>query len=397
MTHQHNTITLNLPSPPFSKGGLRGIWVLVFLSYFLSYPDQVFSSSLTLSGSYKSLLMIGETLSKEDYWSDLNRLRLEIDIKPVETILIKTVYDNEAIIGTLLKTGEFAFAKEAKEATLFDLSREITDNQNLFWRHSLYRLYLTYSKRGLNLTVGRQRVAWGQARIWNPTDLFNPVSPLRIEREQRTGVDAVNIDYSFGPLAGLNIVYAPGNERTEGSAGARVRTNIKGYDLSIMTGEFRKNKVMGLDFAGNIGDSGFRGEGVFTDQKEGRDFSRLVLSWDYNFPGTLYLLLEYLNNGGNLGRDASPLRITQFSGEIVTRNRNFLASGIGYDLTPLARFDLYGIYDIDAGSLFLNPEIRYNIRRDLDWVTGSQIFSGNEESEYGPFPDTYYTSLEWYF
>jgi len=370
---------------------------LVFLSYFLSYPDQVFSSSLTLSGSYKSLLMIGETLSKEDFWSDLNRLRLEIDIKPVETILIKTVYDNEAIIGTFLKTGEFAFAKKAKEATLFDLSREITDHQNLFWRHSLYRLYLTYSKRELNLTVGRQRVAWGHARIWNPTDLFNPVSPLRIEREQRTGVDAVNIDYSFGPLAGLNIVYAPGNERTEGSAGARVRTNIKGYDLSIMTGEFRKNKVMGLDFAGNIGDSGFRGEGVFTDQKEGSDFSRLVLSWDYNFPGSLYLLLEYLYNGGNLGRDASPLSITQFSGEIVTRNRNFLASGIGYDLTPLARFDLYGIYDIDAGSLFLNPGIRYNIRRDLDWVAGSQIFSGNEESEYGPFPDTYYTSLEWYF
>lgn len=98
-----------------------------------------------------------------------------------------------------------------------------------------------------------------------------------------------------------------------------------------------------------------------------------------------------------MGRDVSPLSITKFSGAIVTRNRNFFASGIGYDLTPLARFDLYGIYDIDAGSLFFNPEIRYNIRRDLDWVAGAQIFSGDEGSEYGPFPDTYYTSLEWYF
>lgn len=376
---------------------LKKIFPLLLLFSFLSYPQQLFSSPLTLSGSFKSLMAAGKTFSGEDYWSDLNRLRLEIDVKPGETILIKTVYDNEAIAGTLLKTGEFAFAKEAKEATLFDLSREIADHQDLFWRHNLYRFYLTYSKRELNLTVGRQRVAWGQARIWNPTDLFNPVSPLRIEREQRTGVDAVNIDYSFGPLAGLNIVYAPGNERTEGSAGARVRTNIRGYDLSIMTGEFREDKVMGLDFAGNIGDSGFRGEGVFTDQKEGRDFSRIVLSWDYNFQDSLYLLLEYLYNGGNLGRDASHLNITAFSGEIVTRNRNFLASGIGYDLTPLARFDLYSIYDIDGGSLFFNPGIRYNILRDLDWVAGAQIFSGDEGSEYGPFPDTYYTSLEWYF
>ena len=29
-----------------------------------------------------------------------------------------------------------------------------------------------------------------------------------------------------------------------------------------MTGEFREDKVIGLDFTGNIGDSGFRGEGV---------------------------------------------------------------------------------------------------------------------------------------
>ncbi len=370
-------------------------WIL--FSSLLLYPAEAFSSSYTLSGSYKSLLTVGETLSKEDYWSDLNRLRLEIDVKPVETILIKTVYDNEAIVGTLLKTREFALAKEAKEATLYDLSREIADHQDLFWRHSLYRLYLTYSKRELNLTVGRQRVAWGQARIWNPTDLFNPVSPLRIEREQRMGVDALNIDYSFGPLSGINMVYAPGDDKVKGSASARVRTNIEGYDLSVILGEFREDRVMGLDFAGNIGDSGFRGEGVFTGQKEGKDFSRFVLSWDYNFASSLYLLLEYLYNGGNLGREASPLSITAFSGEIVTRNRNFLASGIGYDLTPLARFDLYGIYDIDEGSLFLNPDVRYTILRDLDWVTGAQVFSGDGESEYGPFPGTYYTSIEWYF
>ena len=368
-----------------------------FMTPLLIYPARASSASLNLSGSYKSLLTVGETLSKEDYWSDLNRLRLEIDVKPMDTILIKTVYDNEAIVGTILKTGEFALAKEAEENTLFDLNREIADHQDLFWRHSLYRLYLTYSKRELNLTVGRQRVAWGQDRIWNPTDLFNPVSPLRLEREQRTGVDAVNIEYSFGPLAGINMVYAPGDDRVKGSAGARVRTNIEGYDLSVILGEFREDRVMGLDFAGNIGDSGFRGEGVFTGQKEGKDFSRVVLSWDYNFASSLYLLLEYLYNGGNLGRDASPLSITKFSGEIVTRNRNFLATGIGYDLTPLVRLDLYAIYDMDGGSSFLNPDIKYNLFSNLDWITGTQSFLGGKDSEYGPFHDLYYTSIEWFF
>ena len=370
-------------------------WIL--LLSLLLYPAQVFSSSFTLSGSYKSLLTSGETLLKENYWSDLNRLKLEFDLKPTETILIKSIYYNEAIIGPILEKREFVAAKNVREDALFDLSRNIVDSPNLFWRHSLYRLYLSYSKREVNLTVGRQRVAWGQARIWNPTDLFNPVSPLKIEGDQRPGVDAANIDYSLGPLSGINIVYAPGDERAKSSIGARVRTNLKGYDLSMILGEFRKDKVVGFDFAGNIGDGGLRGEGVFTDQKEVKDFTRLVLSWDYNFPNTLYLLLEYLYNGGNLGKDTPLFSITEFTGEIVTRNRNFLATGIGYDLTPLIRSDLYAIYDIDEESLFFNPDIRYNILSNLDWVIGAQIFSGNVDSEYGSFSNTYYTSIEWYF
>ncbi len=371
-------------------------WLL--LSSLLLYPVQAFSSSFTLSGSYKSLLTSGETfLLKENYWSDLNRLRLEFDLKPTETILIKSIYYNEAVIGTLLEKGEFVAAKNVRDDALFDFSKNVADRDDLFWRHSLYRLYLFYSKREFNLTVGRQRVAWGQARIWNPTDLFNPISPLKIEGDQRPGVDAVSIDYSLGPLSGLNIVYTPGDEGSKSSTGARVRTNIRGYDLSMMLGEFREDKVMGFDFAGNIGDGGLRGEGVFTDQKEGKDFTRFVISGDYSFPDNLYLLLEYLYNGGNLGKDIPIFSLTEFTGEIVTRNRNFLAAGIGDDLTPLIRFNLYAIYDIDEESLFFNPDIRYNIFSNLDWVIGARIFSGNVDSEYGSLSNTYYTSIEWYF
>ena len=90
---------------------LKKILPLLLLFSFLLYPKQLLSSPLTLSGSFKTLPAAGETFSGEGYCSDLNRLRLDVDVKPVETILIKTVYDNEAIIGTLLKTGEFAFAK----------------------------------------------------------------------------------------------------------------------------------------------------------------------------------------------------------------------------------------------------------------------------------------------
>ncbi len=40
------------------------------------------------------------------------------------------------------------------------------------------------------LTAGRQRIGWGTARFWSPMDMFNPISPLQIESEERQGVDA---------------------------------------------------------------------------------------------------------------------------------------------------------------------------------------------------------------
>jgi hypothetical protein len=169
-----------------------------------------------------------------------------------------------------------------------------------------------------------------------------------------------------------------------------------GYDLSIVVGEFREDNVIGFDFAGSIGDSGFRGEGVFTNPDEGNDFTRFVLSWDYNFPSTLYLLLEYLYNGGNIGEDASLADLARFTGEIVTGNKNFLALALGYELTPLIRPEFYAIFDIDGGGLFINPGIRYNVFTDLDWIIGVQIFPG-DEGEYKGLPDSFYTSLEWYF
>ncbi len=372
---------------------------------FFLYPSSAFSielykrdqTSFTLSGSYKTILINGKTLAENDFWSDLNRLRLKFNIEPADSFLIKIIYDNEVTVGSILKKDEFIIAKDKKDKTLFDLNAQPIDTSEILWRHLLYRIYFRYFREPFNLTVGRQRISWGQARIWNPTDLFNPVSPLQIEGDQRLGVDAVSFEYSFGALSSLNLVYAPGDDQLKSSKGLRLRSNLKGYDMSVIFGEFREDTVLGFDFAGNIGDSGFRGEGVFTDKRQDSDFIRFVLSWDYSFPNTLYILFEYLYNGGNSGADATASVADRFSGEIVTKNRNFTAVGVGYDITPLLRLDSYVIYDMDGEGIFFNPFLTYNILNNVDWTAGLQIFSGDDNSEYGALSNAYYTYVEWFF
>jgi hypothetical protein len=369
--------------------------VFFFSLLLLLHPVKANSFELNLSGSFKNLLIAGESQSGGDTWSDLNRLRLDLDLKLSASVNIKVIYDNEAIIGTVLDEPEFISGIEANEETLFDLTKTLVDNPDLFWRHTLYRIYLTYSSDEITLTVGRQRVSWGQTRIWNPTDLFNPVSPLQIEGGQRVGVDALNFEYSFGALSGLNFVYAP-DESDKMSVAFRLRTNITGYDLSVVAGYFREDNVIGLDFAGSIRDSGFRGEVAYTDPDVGDDFTRLVLSWDYNFPNTLYLLLEYLYNDGNLGRDAARGELARFTGEIITKNKNFLAVVMSYELTPLIRPELSAIFDFDGGGIFLSPVVNYNIYANLDWMVAAQIFP-SDSGEYEGLPDVYFTSIQWYF
>jgi hypothetical protein len=135
--------------------------VFFFSLLLLLHPVKANSFELNLSGSFKNLLIAGESQSGGDTWSDLNRLRLDLDLKLSASVNIKVIYDNEAIIGTVLDEPEFISGIEANEETLFDLTKTLVDNPDLFWRHTLYRIYLTYSSDEITLTVGRQRVSWG--------------------------------------------------------------------------------------------------------------------------------------------------------------------------------------------------------------------------------------------
>ena len=365
------------------------LWCAVVAACLIT-PRDVFA--LELKGYYKNLLTFSETGPGDDYYSDMNRLRLEMDSNITRTLSAKVIYDNELIFGSFLNTPEFALLKAQPQDTYFDLDKVLADTGDVYWRHSLYRCYLAYTGEKTTLTAGRQRVALGVGKIWNPKDLINPVSPLSLERDERTGADAIHADFHLGALSGLGLVYA--KKDAAENAVIKAKTNLKGYDLSAMAGRFGEDAVLGLDFSGYIGDSGFRGEGTYTFADQRDDFVRGVLSWDYTFENTLYVLLEYLYNGGNIDGMASPY---QFTGEIITKNRNFLGIGMGYDLTPLVRLDALSILDLDGESIFLGPSIKYNIVQNVDWITGAQFFRGRQDGEYGSMPDVYYTQAQWYF
>lgn len=357
-----------------------------------------------LSGSYKNLALVSRTpFLEERFWSDLNRLRLALDADLSERVTFHAVLDNEWLFGTVLDRQEFQLVKDHETDSLIDLNAQVLDRDDVLWRASLYRMHFDFNLPQAKLVLGRQRIAWGSGRIWNPVDLFNPISPLAIEPDQRDGVDAVNLEYYPGAFSLLNIVYAAGGERRDDSFGVRAGTQFAGYDVKLMAGEFRRDVVAGLEFAGSVGSSGVRGELTYTDADAGGDFWRAVAGWDHSFPSTLYLMFEYLYNGGNVDNPLGPGGFTLddnprvFTSGIATRNRNFLGAAAAYELTPLLQASALLVYDIDDASSFVAPSLVYSVLEDLDLTLGAQLFSGDDTSEYGDQQQVYYASLEWFF
>ncbi len=356
-------------------------------------------NSWSLSGYYKNLFVASRTLPsfgpQERYDLDLNRLRIKLRGGLGEAAALEVQYDNELLLGSYLETLQFAALDAMGSDTYFDWDGTYVSRDDLVARHSLYRAHITLTGTRAELRVGRQRLAWGTALFWNPVDILNPFNPVQLEREERTGVDAVLLGWDYGALSRLSVVGA--RQRSGDSVALRWRGNWRGFDLALTGGRFRGDEVAGFDFAGQLGLIGLRGEATRTRSEKDGSYTRVVLGADRSFANTLTLNLELYYNGQGRGdtRDYEFMRLV--SGEVVSLARYYGAFFLGYELTPLLRWDNYVILNLDDDSRFLAPRLVYSPTGSLDWALGVQYFDGPTDSEYGVLETLFFSELQWFF
>lgn len=88
-------------------------------------------------------------------------------------------------------------------------NKGIVDPYNLEIREAYIQLYGFLSKN-LDITIGRQRIAWGTADVINPTDNLNPYDMEDIlDFGRHRGSDAINLQYYFSNDYSLQFVYIP--------------------------------------------------------------------------------------------------------------------------------------------------------------------------------------------
>jgi hypothetical protein len=382
-----------------------------------------------------------DLVNDEDIGQGFTRLRLEADLTMTEWLSAYVVYDNEIQFG-MIDTLESDLSSGFGSQSFIDAESSIHEGQNHDWNHSLYRGYVQIETERFELAVGRQRIAWGVGRLWNPIDRFSALPPLSLQPDVTPGIDSIDGRFNFDGFNFLQVVYAPGDSRREERWAVRLHGVVWDADLSAMAGMFEEAPTFGVDFARNLGDGAIGLEAVYTapDHKvwmlddpgprKLHDFWQIVVSYDINlaFGEGIYLLVEYLYNGNGLGSGqgrAGPIEplfeatntppnpvigglipgpyATAGSSDIfgssrvITNAEHQIGTQLGYDLTPELRSNLVTLVDISHGSAAFFPNLAYSPLDSLEITLGVQLFAGQQRSQYGSSEPLVYLLADWYF
>lgn len=372
---------------------LRGkrSWLILFVFLF-SAP----AFAVELSGRYTNLLFETRDSLKQDRVTDLNRLRLEMD-GDYEPLRFHLAYDNEILWGGLVADPVIAAALRRPEPTWLDASAPISRRTHSNWRHTLYRGWLEYENGPVNIKLGRQRIAWGSGRIWNPTDRFNPVQPTALELEQKLGVDAARMAWNYAGNGSLIAVFAPARSsyRTSQKLALRWQDTFGEFDVALMGGRIKDENMFGLDVTGNLGDASVRLEWMQARNARQGNYGQVAMGVDYTwypawFSNGLYMALEYFYNGAAAADFLSQDRLN-------SRSQHLLGGLLGYDLAPLWRFDLLIIADMQQNGWFAAPSLKWSAAENIDVTVFAQLPQGIGISEFAAFESLYAVRLDWYF
>lgn len=253
----------------------------------------------------------------------------------------------------------------------------------------LDRAYWQWSPKKWEIRLGRQRVNWGIATIWNPNDIFNAYNFTDFDYEERPSVDGIRIKKYIGYSGSIESVVSIGKNSKDINYGLMYKTNIKTYDLQFLIGHTDTYCSFGAGTAGNLGLAGLKAEStLFVPEHTGKLLNASTLAVDYTFEKGLFISGGILyNSAGASDRDLSSLFNFKLSAQNLYPYKWSGLISLQKGISPLLNSGLVAVYSpVKSHALFINPTISYSIAQswDLDFV-GQIAFNTSNSSYKSPF------------
>jgi len=383
-----------------------GILVLFLFSALSSELSAL--ENFRVSGNFKELYTRSRSiLDDQPYWQNLARLSLIADARQAYFVA-HVDYRTEMRNGSYFDTRDYRLFGLGHPPFYFRWEDRIRSGDGWQWNQGIYRGWAGFEADRAALRFGRQRIAWGTGKLWNPTDVLNPYNPLSVEREDRRGVDVAYFRILVAQLSQFEVAYAPQDTERDTQFLEKLRTHWGRADLSILGGKVAGDKgayMVGGDLAMDVADGQFHAEATQTDPIARNPYARWLVGYEYRFTeggkwgflDGVWALAEYYHNGAG---ETNP-RFYDFSrvlsGREVALARDYAGAGLTYEITPLWTAEVYGIRNLNDRSVFVGPTLKWNAMTELDLLLGAQIFSGKPPAEFGRAHTIFYFHAQYFF
>lgn len=363
-----------------------------------------------------------------------NRIRVNIFYKLNGWITVSSSYDliprvqDRSLFAGLPNAAGFAFpVYRFGDLERWIYPEDVSDARSFGISQNLDRVSFTVHAPFADVFIGRQAIAWGSAKVINPTDVLTPFSFDELDTEDRKGVDAVRVRVPIGFMGELDAGYVAGDDFAfdESAFYLRGRTYITRTDVSGLVVAFRENLLIGLDVSRSIRGAGFWLESAYvfanafddSGEDSANGYFRASLGLDYALTPTLYGFLEYhfsQAGTGNPDEFITQLGDPAFTdGAVYLLGTHYLTPGVTYQFTPLVIGNAQALIALSDPSVLLAPQVEYNAAQNIYLAAGAFIGIGKGPrienagggvipsmvlgSEFGGYSDLYYMSFRIYF
>lgn len=403
---------------------------------------QTSDQKITLAGYYKTFfVMLDEpsltydevSIHGSPYGAANNRLRLKLHGRVNDNVAVTLAYDLAPKVQSDSAYGSSSLLGNI-ESSIYragDINSRLypsdsTSVRNFAVYQNLDRVYLTINVPFADIYLGRQAIAWGSAHVINPTDVLAPFAFTELDIEDRIGVDAARVRVPLGFMGELDCGYVAGDDFDYANSAIFLHGKFYTYrtDVSLLAIDFRENLLLGLDMTRSVGGAGtwleagytFAG-GVSSKRRDSsQDYLRASIGADYSLRDGTYLFVEYhYSEAGSTSPDCylSELSGVAFKdGAVYLLGQHYLIPGISYQITPLITLSGEVLTNLTDPSLLLAPTLEYNISENIYISAGAYMGLGKGpaaknasltnpklrlRSEFGSYPDVYFTSFRIYF
>jgi hypothetical protein len=346
-------------------------------------------------------------------------LRLKNNLSLGSAWSLETHYELVGLRGDTLENGSQArkILPSAAESAVLRSPAAITDERRVLnlthvlsegdahvVYHRLDRLNLRWIGSRATVRLGRQALTWGNGMIFNPMDIFNPFSPVAVQKDYKTGDDMLHLQMPVGQ-GEVQMLYLPRRDPDSGdirddqsSYAAKWHFTLNALEMDVAAARHYNDILLAAGATGYLGEAAWRVDTLYSrldDHRDQRDSWQIVANLDYAwmwFGKNIYGLMEFYYNGLGLGRgdyDQS-LTDTQLSrrlgrGELFTLGRAYMAGRLQAELHPLLQCSMVAIVNLADPSAIIQPQLEWDLAADWQLIAGASLYRGGGDTEFGGF------------